>query len=318
MDAVNGPLLTLHEAIPDLARLDTLAIGAFPRVVTVLTQQPDETRIQLVPADAGLLAAGDEVALLGAASTMVAQVSSVTGSAVVLGESIGPLAAGQTLGVVHFRDQALVTAVTSPTNLTIEPDLALRAERDVAGVLTHYVDDSNPGVVDRIAGSQVVLASPSIEAGDGIVDAGWIDGGLVGPASLSFSPLDPSPEWRFQPIVHLATTEGLQQFQQVVIVGLDLVTGRPLVSSVIAFVFGAPGHAYVWATEPGARFRYRPETLSLITTFNTDFPKAFATFAQKQQLSVAWLACQGGFPRPTACPGQRPYDVCADAASGEA
>jgi hypothetical protein len=271
-----------------------------------------------VPADAGLLAAGDEVALLGGTSAKVAQVSSASGGTVVLGESIGTLAAGQKLGVVHFRDQALVTAVNSPTNLTIDPDLELRAEREIAGVLTHYVDHSNPGLVDRITGSQVALAPPTLEAGDGLVDAGWIDGGLVGPASLSFSPFDPAPEWRLQPIVRLVSTEGLEQFQQVVIFGLDLVSGRPLVSSVIAFVFGAGGHAYVWATEPGIRFRYRPETLSLITTFNTDFPKAFATFAQKQQLSVSWLACQGGFPRPTACPGQEPYDVCADTASGEA
>jgi hypothetical protein len=298
VDAVAGALLTLHEPIPGLARLDTLAIGAFPRVVTVLAQQSDETQVQLVATDAGRLSAGDEV--------------------VVLGESLGPLTAGQTLGVVHFRDQALVGAVHSPTNLTVDPDLELRAERDVVGVLTHYVDHSNPGLIDRTAGSQVVLGSPSIEAGDGMVDAGWIDGGLVGPASLSFSPADPSPEWRLQPLVRLVSTDGLEQFQQVVIFGLDLVSGRPLASAVVAFVFGAAGHAFVWATEPGTRFRYRPETLSLITTFNTDFPKAFATFAQKQQLSVAWLACQGGFPRPTACPGQGPYDVCADTVSGEA
>ena len=74
----------------------------------------------------------------------------------------------------------------------------------------------------------------------------------------------------------------------------------------------------VFPAQANARYHYRPETLSLITTFNTDFPRAFATFAQKQQLSVSWIACQEEFPRPTGCPAQEPYDVCADEESTEA
>lgn len=319
--AVNGPTLTLATPLADLARLDTLAIGVFPRVVTVLSQQADPTHIQIVAAQAGQLAAGDQVALLGASPAVVAQVAAVNGNAVVLSESIGPLAAGQALGVVHFIDQATVERVGSPTSLTLDAPRMLRGERDVVGVRTHYADVSNPGVIDRIAADELVLALPSLEAGDGIVDAGWIDGGVLGAASLSHVPSDPSPEWRVQLLVRLAATDGLEQFQPAVAFGLDLLTGRPTVSAVVAFVFGTAGagtgqRVFVWSTEPGVAFRYRPETLSLITTFNTDFPRAFATFAQKQRLAVSWMACEGGFPRPAGCPGARPGEICADPAPG--
>jgi hypothetical protein len=316
VDVVSGATLTLRSAIPDLARLDTIAIGSFPRVVNVLAQQADETQIQILAAQAGMLTAGDEVGLAGVASTRVAQVVAVNGNTVALSDSLGPLAVGQALAVVHFRDRARVTRVVSTTSIEIAPDVDLRREGDVVGVLTHYVDTSNPGFVDRIeAGNRLILVPPAIQAGDGIVDMGWIDGGVIGPASLAFSPADPSPEWRMQPFLRLLTTEGLGRLEPALVYGLDVLSGRFLVSVVVPFLIGAGDHVVVLSPDPGQRFRYRPETLSLVTTFNTDFPRAFATFAQKQRLAVSWIACQEPFPRPTGCPGQRPFDPCADADS---
>jgi hypothetical protein len=318
--AVNGSILTLETPIAGLARLDTLAIGAFPHVVNVLSQQADEEHIQILATQAGRLAVGDEVApvIAGARSVPVAQVTAVNGNDVVLGNSLGALTAGQTLAVVHFRDRAVVTKVNTPTSIEIDRDVDLR-DGEMIGVLTHYADNSNPGWIDRVeAGNRLVLAFPSIEAGDGIVRADWIDGGVVGFASLTYAPSDPSPQWRYQPIVRLESTEGLEHVQPGVVYGFDLLSGRFVASPVVPYLFGSGDRVVAWPTDPGGRFRYRPETLSLITTFNTDFPRAFATFAQKQQLSVSWIACQEEFPRPTGCPGRHPYDVCADPGPTEA
>ena len=51
--------------------------------------------------------------------------------------------------------------------------------------------------------------------------------------------------------------------------------------------------------------------LSLITSFNSDFPAAFVTFAQKKRLVVRWFGCQQEFRPVTDCPGQTPGDPCA-------
>jgi hypothetical protein len=317
---VSGPTLTLDTAVPDLARLDTVAIGVFPQVVTVLSQQPDDdTKIQILATQAGALVAGDEVALVvdGSTSAPIAQVAAATGNSVVLGNSLGALAAGQMLAVVNFSDRALLTKVNSPTSIEIDRDVPLR-DGDVVGVLTHYADNSNPGWIDHIeAGNKLVLAFPSIETGDGTVDDGWIDGGTLGFASLVFAPTDPSPQWQYQVIVRLAVTDGLDQVRPAVVFGLDLLTGRSIATAVLPFLYDGD-RIVVWPAQQSARFHYRPETLSLITTFNTDFPRAFATFAQKQQLSVSWMACQEEFRRPAGCPAQQPYDVCADADTTEA
>jgi hypothetical protein len=318
--AVSGATLTLDSAIADLARLDTLAISAFPHIVTVLSQQPDdETQIQILATQAGMLAPGDEVALVvvGATSAPIAQVATVAGNSVVLRNSLGALAAGQMLAVVNFTDRALLTKVNTPTSIEIDRDAELR-EGDVVGVLTHYADNSNPGWIDRIeTGNRLVLAFPSVETGDGIADDGFIDGGVLGFASLVYAPTDPSPQWQYQVIVRLAATDGLEQFRPAVVYGLDLLTGRSVATAIFPFLYNGD-RIVVFPAQANARYHYRPETLSLITTFNTDFPRAFATFAQKQQLSVSWIACQEEFPRPTGCPAQEPYDVCADAESTEA
>jgi hypothetical protein len=148
--AVSGATLTLDSVIADLARLDTLAIGAFPHIVTVLSQQPDdETQIQILATQAGMLAPGDEVALVaaGATSAPIAQVAAATSNSVVLGNSLGALAPGQLLAVVNFTDRALLTKVNSATSIEIDRDVTLR-EGDVVGVLTHYADNSNPRIVE--------------------------------------------------------------------------------------------------------------------------------------------------------------------------
>lgn len=320
VQAISGTKLTLDADIAGLARLDTLAIGAFPAVVTVLAQGEADERIQILPTQVGLLLPGDEVALIvaGATSAPVAQVAAVNGNDITLGSSLGRLTMGQTLGVVHFRDRALLTKVNTPTNIELDTDIELRANRDVVGVLRHYADNSNPGTIDRIDPGNVLVLPPALGFGDGIVDADWIDGGIVGPASLTFAPTDPAPEWRFQLLVRLLSTEGLEQARPATLFGLDLLTGRLVASPVFQAVIGGGDRIVVWPNVGSTAYHYRPETLSLITTFNTDFPRAFATFAQKQQLSVSWIACQEAFPRPTDCPGQGPYDVCADNESPEA
>ena len=310
---VKGATLTLDVPIADLARLDTLAIGAFPRIVTVLSQQAEDEKIQILATQAGMLSAGDELALIAASDTtaLVAQVTAVNGSDVVLGSSLGRLTAGQTLAIVNFRDRALLTKVNTSTSIEIDAHITFRDRGDVVGLLTHYVDNSNPGLIERIeAGNRLVLAFPQVQTGDGIVSKGWIDGGIIGQAAVAFAPSEPAPELRFQPFVRLVSTEGLDQVRPAVIYGLDLETGRFVASSVLPFLFGGGDHIFVWPGDAAAVFRYRPETLSLITTFNTDFPRAFATFAQKQQLAVSWMACQEEFSRPTGCPAQQPFDVC--------
>jgi hypothetical protein len=318
---VSGPTLTLDSEIADLIRLDTLAIGAFPAVVSVLSQQAEDEQIQILPTQAGMLLPGDEVALLTAGTTPapVAQVAAVNGNNIVLASSLGRLTTGQMLGGVHFSDRALLTRVNTPTSIEIDPEIELRDGGDFVGVLRHYADNSNPGLIDRIeAGNVLVLASPSVDTGDGIVDEHWIDGGIVGAAAVAYAPSHPSPQSQFQMFVRLASTEGLDQVRPAVIFGLDLLTGRLVTRPVFPIPFGGGDHVFIWPGDFNAFYRFRPETLSLITTFNTDFPRAFATFAQKQQLSVSWIGCQEEFPRPTGCPGQGPYDVCPDTGSTEA
>ncbi len=314
-----GATLTLDTPIPGLARLDTLAIGAFPRIVHVLSQAGEQDRIQILAAEAGMLSVGDEVTTLdaGTAPASVAQVVAVNGNDIVLGSALGPLTMGQALGIVHFRDRALVTDVLSSTNLEVDRDLDIR-DGDVAGVLTHYADNSNPAIVDRIeTGNRLVLAPPSIQTGDGIVDDGWIDGGILGHASVAFVPTDPSPQWQFQLVARLLSTEGLENVRPAVMYGFDLASGRSIATSVYPWLIDASGHVVLWPTDATVRYRYRPETMSIVTTFNTDFPSAFATFAQKQELSVSWIGCQQEFARPTGCPDQQPYDPCGNPGSNE-
>ena len=318
--SVNGAAVTLAAPIPGLARLDTLAVGVFPAVATVMT--PDESGEQFQIVEAGALAAGDSVVLLSdeARPLSVTQVVSAAGNTVVVSEPLGALAAGQSVAVIHFRERLLLTAVNAAdaTKVEVDDELPFR-EGDVVGVLTHYVDGSNAGLIESVQGDQVTLATPGIEHGDGIVDRDWIDGGIVGPAAVTFRSLSQlSFPSQFQPVARLDVTDGLNQPQPATAHGLDLLSGRQLSSPVLPLLYDPAGrHVAFWPTDPNRRFRYRPETLSLITTFNTDFPRAFATFAQKQNLSVSWIGCQQEFPPPSGCPGQVDAEPCAGCATPE-
>jgi hypothetical protein len=303
---VNGAAVALAESIPGLKRLDTLAVGVFPRIATVLAQQAQETSIGIV--EPGALAVGDHVVLVGGAEpAVVAQVVSVAGNIVTLNESLGVLNAGQRLAVVHFRDRVGLSAVgiADPTQIAIDREIELR-ENDLVGVLTHYADNSNPGVIDSVLGNRLTLTVPGIASGDGIVSQDWIDGGILGAAAVTFQ-LAP---FQFQPLLRLANVDGLEQPRPSVASGFDLIGGRFVSRLVVPLLLNpAAGHVLVYPLEPNG-YRYRPETLSLITTFNADFPRAFATFAQKQKLSVRWIGCLREFPRASGCPGEQPYEVC--------
>lgn len=313
--SVSGAAVTLAAPIPGLARLDTLAVGVFPAITTVLVPQESGDQFQIV--EAGALRAGDSVVLLSdeAKPRAVAQVVSASGNTVIVSESLGTLTAGQRVAVIHFRDRLLLTDVdaTDATKIEVDRDVPFR-EEDVVGVLTHYADCSNAGFIESVQGDQVTLGIPGIEHGDGIVDQDWIDGGIVGPAAVMYlSPSQGSFPSQFQPVVRLDATDGLNQPQPAVAHGLDLLRGRQLSSQVLPLLYDPAGrHVAFLPRDPNGPYRYRPETLSLITTFNTDFPRAFATFAQKQNLSVSWIGCQEEFPPPSGCPGQVDDEPCAD------
>ncbi|MEZ5351536.1 MAG: hypothetical protein R2762_02785 [Bryobacteraceae bacterium] len=304
--AVSGTAVTLETPLPDLQRLDTLAIGMFPGVATVVVQEPDAVRI----AEAGALKAGDMVIRLGGGAVpgTVASVQAVTGNAVTLQPALDGLQTGDQLGVVHYRDTALLASVNpgDPAKIKVDRSIDVR-EGDLVAPLTHYADNSASGYVQEMEGSTIVLY-PAASAGDGIADRDWIDGGILGLAAVA--PYPPS-----QPLLRLESTEGVDSSRIATVYGLDLLSGQFLTTSVYAFVIDAPTRrVYLSPSGPGSPRRYRPETMSLVTTFNADFAGAFATFAQRQQLAVCWTGCQNEFPRASECPAAHPAEVdpCAE------
>jgi len=315
--SVSGVALTLAGPLVGAVRLDTLAIGRFGRVGTVVVQQANETQITI--SNSGALVAGDSVVVWPASGSVpaeaaVVQVASANGTQVALAESPGRLGAGARLATVQWRDSVGVTSFdpADPTHVGIDGKVKF-GENDVVGVLSHHGDVSNGGFVVEVAG-KVLTLWPGIEHGDGIVDRGWIDGGIVGPAALSS---DPSSPWSFpapeQPLVRMEAATGLGG--PATAFGFDMVTGVYQSRAVLPQTIDtASGHVYVFNAASTAAYRFRPETLSLITRFNNDFPAAFATFAQKQELVVRWFGCQQEFPPVVGCPAQAPYDPCKPAA----
>lgn len=311
-----GATLTLAVPFAELKRLDTLAVGVFPGIATVIAQDAQEERVTV--AEPGRLVVGDSVVVLPAGGAVV-QVVAASGTQIVLSDSPGTLSPGQQLACVHWRDRVVLTAVgnADPTEIQVDGELAFR-DNDVVGLLSHYADNSNPGLVESIAGNTLTLSLPGIEHGDGIVNEGWIDGGIIGPAAVSYlSSTQQSFPSQLQPFVRMQTSDGLERPAPSVAYGFDLLSGRFVSSSVFPFLLGGTDQVWLWRLDPNAAFRFRPETLSLITSFNTEFPRAFATFAQKQKLSVRWTGCLREFPPYAGCPGQQPYDPCAQADSSK-
>lgn len=311
--------LVLGGPLVGATRLDTLAVGRFPRVATVVLQAASPESVTI--AEAGALSAGDSVMHVPSGGTLagesvVVQVASANGTQLVLSDSPGTLVPGDRLATVHWRDSVKVESVDAGDSTRIKVDSAdgLR-EGDVLGLLTHYADCSNPGFVEKIEGNFITLV-PGVVHGDGIVDRGWIDGGIVGPAAVSFV----SPSQLFfpavwQPVVRMDTLDGFNGGSPATAYGLDLVTGQFQSRSVLPLVMNAAsGQLFFFFVQGTQPYRFRPETLSVITRFNADFPRAFATFAQKQQLVVRWIGCQEEFATARGCPAQAPYDSCAAAA----
>lgn len=294
---VSGRTVTLEKTMDGLTRLDTLAAGVFPRVVTVVHQDdPASVRIE----EANALRAGDIVARMSPSADPepVVEVAGVTGNLVQFRQPFSGLATGEQLGVVNFRDTVLLTAAPNPKEAPLDHDIQAR-DGDFVAVLTHYADNSNLGSIQQISGNQLTLRPDGIGAGDGIVQRDWIDGGILGPAAIRF------PE---QPLVRLESIEGLENVsaRQDTATGFDPVIGQFHSSSVTAFVVEALVNRVALIPIPpvSGSFVYRPETFSLLTTFNAGFPRAFAVFAQKQQLSVAWFGCQQERRQTPACPAQ--------------
>jgi hypothetical protein len=317
--SVADKTLTLSGPLVGATRLDTLAVGRVPRIATVVSQAPDEARV--VIAQAGALNVGDCVMRLPAAGAAggeaaVVQVVEVSGAQIVLAQSPGPLVPGDRLSTVHWRDGVRVERVDAaqPTHIEVDGEVDFR-EGDVVGVVTHHADCSNPGYVEKIDGNLLTLL-PGLEQGDGIVDRGWIDGGIVGPAAVSYlSPTQLSFPSDWQPVVRMDTLDGLDGRSPATAYGLDLLTGQYQSRSVLPLILDPVGGHLIFFFQGTEAYRFRPETLSVITRFNTDFPRAFATFAQKQQLVVRWIGCQQEFPPASGCPAQAPYDPCALAAA---
>lgn len=309
---LGGPLLGAQ-------RLDTLAVGRFPRIATVILQgtAPEDVTI----AEAGALNPGDSVMRvpLGgilAGESVVVQVVSVSGTQIVLSESPGMFVPGDRLSTVHWRDSVKVESVNAadPTHIEVDSAAGLR-QGDVLGVVTYYADCSNAGFVEKIEGNLLTMV-PGLAIGDGIVDRGWIDGGIVGPAAVIFT--SPSrtffpAEW--QPVVRMDSLDGFDNNSPATAYGLDLITGQFQSRNVLPLVMNAATGQLYFFFLPGTQpYRFRPETLSVITRFNADFPRAFATFAQKQQLVVRWIGCQEEFAPVPGCPAEAPYDACASTA----
>jgi hypothetical protein len=303
---VNGTEITLAKPIDGLARLDTLAVGAFPRLVTVAAQQSPETLLVQEP---DVLRSGDVLIRLTPSATpaLLVDVVSAAGTLVQLRRSFGTLAPGERLGVVHFRDTTGLKAVAATGEVTVDRDIQAR-DGDFVSVLTHYVGNSSDGAIQDISGNVITLAPVGFAAGDGILPMDRIDGGILGPASVSFPG---------QPFVRLESTEGLagnSGRRQDTVIGFDLVTGLFRSLAVQAFVVdsfldgvvnGTVNRVLLVPRDLANPFLFRPETLSLITTFNTDFPRAFATFAQEQKLYVCWSGCQQEPQQTFGCPGTK-------------
>jgi hypothetical protein len=240
------------------------------------------------------------------------QVATSTGGQVVLAESLGALSAGDRIATVQWRDSVPVVSVdgVDPTQLDIGGNVVFGA-RDVVGVRFHHADASNGAYVLSIAGNVLTLAA-GLAHGDGIVDQGWIDGGIVGPAALAWQPSLPfSFPAHWQPLVRMDAIEGLDSRTLATVYGLDLLTGVFQSRAAQPFVLDA-ADMQLWMQSPASTsaYRLRPETLSVITRFNSDFPAAFVTFAQAQELVVRWFGCQQEFPSADGCPGQAPWDPC--------
>jgi hypothetical protein len=315
--SVAGQLVTLTKPFEGLTRLDTLAVGVFPRIATVVGVEPGGVRI----AEAGALYPGDVLIQMSAAAgpTDMAEVVSAAGNFVQLQKALGNVTPGVTqLGVVAFTDatQVVQVPVTTPQTVKVDKELEVRPG-DFVAVLTHYADNSNAGTISEIKGQTITLAGPGIASGDGIVAEDFIDGGIIGPAAVSAFA---------QPLVRLESSDGLGSgARQATAFGYDLLTHQFISQPVWvfladSFIDGVPpgtmNRIYVWPASFGAAYRYRPETLALITLFNADFPAAFATFAQKQNLAVDWMGCQQEFPPPSGCPGLLPATGCCGSSEG--
>ena len=322
---VAGTSLALGTPLTGAQRLDSLAVGRFARVATVVSQDAQQEQVMI--AEAGALVAGDCVMLLasdGAAdvSSGVVQVVATTGAKVVLAESLGTIAPGARLGTVTWRDCVGLKSVDGgdPTHVEVDRDIGLRAGQ-VVGVLSYYADCSNPGLVDQVQGNELTLL-PSLEHGDGIVEQDWIDGGIVGPAAVTrqASQLFEFPS-TWQPIVRMETLDGLDDRVPATAYGLDLLSGAFQSRDVLPVLLqdAAGAHLVLVDTDTNPSHRFRPETLSLVTRFNNDFPRAFAAFAQAKELAlvVRWFGCQRESQAEPACPGQRPFDPCVADSSTE-
>lgn len=307
--SVAGKTLTLAGSLAGAARLDTLAVGRFPRIVTVVAQDAEPAVVAI--GQPGALSPGDCVMRVPAAGAgAVVQVVSIDGAQVVLSDSPGTLAPGDRLATVHWRDMVLVTGAKQ-AQIEVDGDVEFR-EGDVVGPLLHHADCSNPGYVEKIDGKVITLL-PGLDHGDGIVGRGWIDGGIIGPAAVSLPAIQQLAFPAWQPVVRMETLEGLDDHLPATAYGLDLLSGRYQSRGVWPLIQGATGGHLLFFIQDTQPYRFRPETLSLITRFNADFPRAFATFARKQQVVVRWIGCQQEFAVDHDCPAQAPCDACGSA-----
>lgn len=269
---------------------DVLLAGEFPAVVLVNSVDPDGRVHVTGPA----LQPGDWVAPLGGNSGefTVAEVTSVTASGaefvITLSSLVDNILPGAELGVVNFRDIAQIADAGpgSPENaIALNPTLEVRPMGDFVARWTapqpdaplFYADNSNPAVVDSIAGRKLTLH----DVGDGIIPAPVIDGGLLGLAG--FSEVQPTLRLKadsFVAVNEQLTIGGPNQFET----QLTLLTRVKSVDD--------SNHVELTLTTPAQNYVLRPERVSVLSAYNERFPEAFATFAQKQGLYVSWVACQ--------------------------
>jgi len=240
------------------------------------------------------------------ASGRIVQVASVSGNTIFLLDPIDNIATGNTLVSVNLRDTVTVTGIGPAATLKLDRPIEIRPG-DLAAPFTSFSENSRFAIVDTdpdTTGNKLVLrdGTGAALAGEGLVIRDLIDGGILGPATLTPA----------QPFVRVESLEGLSFGTEVTVSGREASVNdfRALPMRVIDLE-PTPHRIRLDAMQGAITYQYRPEAMSITQSFNASFPAVFASFAQKKNLSVCWMGCQvEGAQAPDCVPAEE--NPCAD------
>ncbi len=290
-----------------LARGQTIVIGEFPAVAAIIAV-PAADVIQVRPQD--LIPAGSWIALLtdSAAPFVIAQITGTEADGTLrLHRALTGARVGDLIGVVHFTDITRKTADAEDGQIQIQPEFEPRASGDLAARLHCYADNSPVVHIANIAANVLELAgdNPALLPASGLIPQPLIDGGLL--ALASFTPS--------QPRLRLASADPPSSSADLRVTGPD--AGGVFRSIDVHMTSFDSATGAIELSAPGQSFAFRPELVRLVRSFNEDFPRAFAAFAQRRQLAVSWVACQRELTYPYPCSDESPCDPCMDAGDSQ-